>query len=98
MPGDPLRIGVIGVGALALRGILPHLSQDDVAGRVRIEALCDPALERAEAAAERYRVPHVFASVDQMLAEAEIDAVTVASPKSATSASSPPRARSSGRR
>src|SRR6266545_953767 len=55
MPGDPLRIGVIGVGALALRGILPHLSQDDVAGRVRIEALCDPALERAEAAAERYR-------------------------------------------
>jgi predicted dehydrogenase len=80
MPGDPLRIGVIGVGALALRGILPHLSQDDVADRVRIEALCDPALERAEAAAEHYRIPHAFASVDQMLAEADIDAVTVASP------------------
>jgi predicted dehydrogenase len=77
---DPLRIGVIGVGALALRGILPHLSQDDVKGRVRLEALCDPVLERAEAAAARYRVPHAFARVDDLLAEAEIDAVTVASP------------------
>jgi predicted dehydrogenase len=80
MPGDPLRIGVIGIGALALRGILPHLSQDDVADRVKIDALCDPALERAKAAAERYRIPRAFASVDQMLAEAEVDAVSVASP------------------
>ena len=80
MPGDPLRIGVVGVGALTLRGILPHLSQDDVEDRVRIAALCDPALERAEAAAQRYRVRHAFASVDEMLAEAELDAVTVATP------------------
>jgi predicted dehydrogenase len=77
---EPLRIGVIGVGALALRGILPHLSQDDVSGRVRLEALCDPVLERAEAAALRYGARYAFASVDQMLAEAELDAVTVASP------------------
>jgi predicted dehydrogenase len=75
-----VRIGVIGVGALALRGILPHLSQDDVKDRVVLEALCDPVVERAEAAAVRYGVPGAFASVAQMLAEAEIDAVTVASP------------------
>jgi predicted dehydrogenase len=80
MPGDPLRIGIIGVGALTLRGILPHLSQDDVDDRVRLAALCDPVLERAEAAAAQYGVPRAFASVDEMLAEAEIDAVTVASP------------------
>jgi predicted dehydrogenase len=80
MPADPLRIGVIGVGALALRGILPHLSQDDVRDRVRLEALCDPVLERAEAAAARYGVRHAFASVEELLAGAEIDAVTVASP------------------
>src|SRR6266545_6895071 len=55
MPGDSLRIGVVGIGALALRGILPHLSQDDVEDRVRIDALCDPVLERAEAAAQHYR-------------------------------------------
>jgi predicted dehydrogenase len=77
---DPLRIGVIGVGALTLRGILPHLSQDDVRERVRVEALCDPVLKRAEAAAAGYGVPHVFADVDDLLAEADVDAVTVASP------------------
>jgi predicted dehydrogenase len=75
-----IRLGVIGVGALTLRGILPHLSQDDVRPLVSVEALCDPVLERAETAAERYRVPHALATVEQMLAEAPIDAVTVASP------------------
>jgi predicted dehydrogenase len=77
---DPLRIGVIGVGALTLRGILPHLSEDDVRDRVTVAALCDPVLERAEAAAVRYGVPAAFASVEELLAKAEIDAVTVASP------------------
>jgi predicted dehydrogenase len=77
---EPLRIGVIGVGALTLRGILPHLAQDDVKDRVRLEALCDPVLERAEAAAARYGIPRVFADVEQMLDEADLDAVTVASP------------------
>src|SRR5438034_2259058 len=80
MPGDSLRIGVVGVGALALRGILPHLSQEDVRDRVRVEAVCDPALERAEAAAQRHGVPRAFAGIDQMLAGADLDAVTVASP------------------
>jgi predicted dehydrogenase len=75
----PLRIGVIGVGALTLRGILPHLTQDDVIDRARVVALCDPVLARAEAAAARYGVPRAFARVNEMLAE-EIDAVTVASP------------------
>jgi predicted dehydrogenase len=76
----PLRIGVIGVGALTLRGLLPHLTMDDVADRVRISALCDPVLERAEAAAAQYGVPQAFASVEELLADGEIDAVTVASP------------------
>jgi predicted dehydrogenase len=76
----PLRIGVIGVGALTQRGLLPHLSEADVNDRVSVEALCDPVVDRAESAAERYGVPGAFASLEQMLAEAEIDAVTVASP------------------
>jgi predicted dehydrogenase len=80
MASDPVRIGVVGVGALTLRGILPHLSQVDVADRVTVAALCDPALERAETAAQRYHVRHAFATIDQMLAEAELDAVTIASP------------------
>jgi len=76
----PLRIGVIGVGAVALRGLLPHLTMADVAERVSVTALCDPVLERAEAAAAQFGVPQAFASVDELLAGGEIDAVTVASP------------------
>jgi predicted dehydrogenase len=80
MMNRPLRLGVIGVGALTLRGLLPHLSEEDVADRVRVVALCDPVVERAEAAATRYGVPHWFAGVEELLAEGEIDAVSVASP------------------
>ena len=35
MTGEaPLRLGVVGTGAIALRGLLPHLTQEDVGDRV----------------------------------------------------------------
>jgi predicted dehydrogenase len=77
---DPLRLGVVGVGALALRGILPHLTQPDVAGRVRVTALCDPVRKRAEAAAAQFGVPSAFATIEELLADGDADAVTIASP------------------
>jgi predicted dehydrogenase len=76
----PVQIGLIGVGALALRGILPHLTQDDVRDRVRVRALCDPVVGRARATAEQYRVPRAYAQVDELLEDDVVDAVTVASP------------------
>ncbi len=76
----PLRFGVVGVGTLSLRGILPHLSQPDVADRVTLAALCDPAVERAREAASRYGVPQVYQDLDSMLADDVVDAVTVVSP------------------
>jgi len=77
---QPLGLGVVGIGALALRGLLPHLSQDDVADQVRIVAVCDPVVERAQAAAERYGIPHVFASADELVGSPDVEAVTIASP------------------
>ncbi|HZU19917.1 MAG TPA: Gfo/Idh/MocA family oxidoreductase [Gaiellaceae bacterium] len=77
---SPLRIGVVGVGALALRGIIPHLTQDDVRDRVVVHALCDPVVERARATAERYGIEHAYAGLDELLADDAVDAVTVASP------------------
>ncbi len=79
MTDSPLRLGVIGVGTLALR-LLPHLTAEDVADRVRVVALCDPVVERVEAAAARHGVPRWFADVEELLADDEIDAVSVASP------------------
>lgn len=80
MAPEPLRIGVVGVGALALRGILPHLTQADVGDRVVVAALCDPVEERAQAAAERFGVPATFSDVRELLAADVVDAVTIVSP------------------
>lgn len=77
---EPLRIGVVGVGALTLRGILPHLTQADVADRVVVTALCDPVTERARAAAEQFGVPQFFESLEELVASGAVDAVTIASP------------------
>jgi predicted dehydrogenase len=78
-PREQIRIGVIGVGTLSLRGILPHLAQPDVADRVTIAALADPVIDRARAAADQYGAA-AFASVDELLAQGDVDAVTIVSP------------------
>jgi predicted dehydrogenase len=77
---DVVRIGVVGAGAIALRGILPHLSQEDVQDRVRLQAVCDPVPGRAEAAAAKYGVARAFTSYEELLADGDVDAVTIASP------------------
>jgi predicted dehydrogenase len=76
----PLRLGVVGAGAIAQRGILPHLSQSDVHDRVVLQAICDPVAGRAEAAAQKYGVARAFVEYEDLLAHGDVDAVTIASP------------------
>ena len=76
----PLRMGIVGVGTLTLRAILPHLTQPDIADRVQVTALCDPVIARAEAAARSFGVKSAHASLDAMLAADDVDAVTIVSP------------------
>src|SRR5215213_3476558 len=76
----PLRLGVVGAGSIAVRGLLPHLSQADVQDRVRLSAVCDPVPGRAEAAAERFGVERAFEDYEALLADGDVDAVTIASP------------------
>jgi predicted dehydrogenase len=73
-----IRLGVVGCGTVAQRGLLPHLTQPDVQERVRVAAVCDPVPGRAARAAERFGVPHAFTEYDDLLGE--VDAVTLASP------------------
>ncbi|HYI25234.1 MAG TPA: Gfo/Idh/MocA family oxidoreductase [Thermomicrobiales bacterium] len=75
-----LRIGVVGAGSIAVRGILPHLSQDDVQDRIRLAAICDPVEGRAEAAVERFGAELAFTDYDALLANGDVDLVTIASP------------------
>ena len=77
---DVVRIGVVGAGSISVRGILPHLSQDDVKDRVVLTAICDPVPGRAAAAAEKFGARYAFTDYDELLAKGEVDAVTIASP------------------
>ena len=76
----PLRFGVAGAGAIAQRGILPHLSQSDVQDRVRLQAVCDPAPGRAQAAADRFSVARAFVTFEQLLKDGDVDVVSICSP------------------
>ncbi len=75
-----VRLGVVGAGAIAQRGILPHLSQPDVQDRIILQAICDPVEGRAAAAAAKFGVRQAFTSYDDLLAHGDVDAVTIASP------------------
>lgn len=75
-----VRLGVVGAGAIAQRGILPHLSQPDVQDHVVLQAVCDPVEGRAEAAAAKFGVQRAFTSYEELLERGDVDAVTIASP------------------
>ena len=77
---QPLRFGVVGAGAIAQRGILPHLSQPDMQDRVRLQAVCDPVPGRAQAAAiamaSRARLTHL----NNLLRDGDVDVISICSP------------------
>lgn len=75
-----VRIGVVGAGSISVRGILPHLTQEDVQDRVHLTAVCDPVPGRAQAAADRFGIPSAFERYEELLDSGNVDAVTLASP------------------
>ncbi|CUX65317.1 Oxidoreductase domain protein [Agrobacterium tumefaciens str. Kerr 14] len=75
-----LRVGVVGVGTVALRGVIPHLVQDDLQDRLELAALCDPVIERAEGTAHQYGIAQAYASYDEFLQKSDVDVITLASP------------------
>lgn len=77
---DVVRLGVVGAGSIAVRGIFPHLALEDVHDRVRMTAVCDPVPGRAEAAAARFHIDRAFTDYEDLLRNDEVDAVTIASP------------------
>jgi predicted dehydrogenase len=73
-------MGVVGAGSIGIRAALEHLSLPDVQDRVRLTAVCDPVPGRAKAAAEKYRVPAAYETLEELLADRNVDAVTIGSP------------------
>jgi predicted dehydrogenase len=77
---EKVGMGVVGAGAIGIRGALMHLSQQDALERVRLAAVCDPVPGRAEAAAEKYGVESAYLTYEELLDDPNVDAVTLCSP------------------
>lgn len=73
---DRVRLGIVGVG---------NVSQLTVAGyfehpRCDVVALCDSNIDRARSLADAWNVPRVYGSLEELLADDEIDAVEIQTP------------------
>lgn len=77
---ERLGIGVVGAGSIGIRGALEHLCLPDVQDRVYLAAVCDPVPGRAEAAAARYGVARAYETLEELLDDPDVDAVTLCSP------------------
>jgi predicted dehydrogenase len=75
--GDKLRVGLLGVGAIAQVVHLPVLSQLD---DVELTLVCDSDRPRAQAIAARFGIPHVFANDDDVFRSDLVDALVICTP------------------
>ncbi len=73
----PVRIGVLGLGAIAQTAHLPVLAK--MRG-VQVAALCDNDGAKARALAQRFGVRDVVTDVEELLELPDLDAVVVATP------------------
>ncbi len=74
---QPVRVAVIGAGAIATRGHVPALR--NLPG-VTVAAICDTNAERAAAAAAELGIPESFSDWKEVVARDDIDAITVGVP------------------
>jgi predicted dehydrogenase len=74
---DPVRIGVVGAGAIAQLTHLPVLSKMRGA---RLVALADNDRPKARALADRFDIPDVFTDIEDLLEMDALDAVVIAVP------------------
>ena len=73
----PIRIGVIGAGAIAQLAHLPSLAKLKGA---ELAALCDNDGAKARALADRFGIPDVFTDLEEALGYEQLDAVVIATP------------------
>ncbi len=74
---EKIGIGVIGCGAIAVEAHLPNYAAD---GRARLVAVADVDRARAEEAAARFGVPHIYEDYRELLARGDIEAVSICTP------------------
>jgi predicted dehydrogenase len=74
---DPIRLGIIGAGAITQVAHLPVLRK--LKG-VQVVGICDADLPKARALAERFQVRDTFADIEELLEYEQLDAVAICTP------------------
>src|SRR5215212_3218193 len=74
---DRVKIGIIGAGMIAHRS---HAEAFQQVPDAEVVAVADVDAERAKSFAEKYEIPQVFSHYEEMLSQADLDAVSVALP------------------
>ena len=78
----PVRVGVVGAGAIAQVAHLPALARSRGA---QLVALCDNDGPKASALGERFGVQDVYTDIEDLLEGAQLDAVVLTRPTTCTS-------------
>jgi predicted dehydrogenase len=73
-------LGIVGCGSIGIRSALEHFQWHEYDDVCRITALCDPVPGRAKAVAEKYGVPAYYETYEELLADSNVDAVTLCTP------------------
>jgi predicted dehydrogenase len=71
-----VRLGVVGAGNISELNVPGYLEHP----RCEVVAVCDQQIERARARAESWGVPRAYGSLDDLLADEEVDAVEILTP------------------
>lgn len=74
---EPLRVGVVGAGAVLQVAHLPVLKKLKA---VQVAALCDADRPKARALASRFGIPTVYDDIEDLLEHEELDALLVCTP------------------
>src|SRR2546422_789581 len=74
---DPIRVGVLGAGAIAQVAHLPVLRR--LPG-VEVAAICDNDVSKAQALAARFEVKDTYDDIEEVLRYASVDVVVICTP------------------
>ncbi len=73
---ERVRVGIVGIGNIAPFNVRGYLEHD----RCDVVAICEPREEKARKVAAEWNVPKVYLTLDELLADPEIDAVEILTP------------------